>query len=69
VLRGSLVRRRDSEEQAFLEGTRDEIDADRKPCCDRADKASAVTFASAIPYFSREPCGYGDHRKALLTES
>jgi hypothetical protein len=68
VLRRSLVRRRDTDEQAFVEGTPDEINADRKARSDRTHQARAVSFARTIPHLGCEAGRHSDRWKALLTE-
>lgn len=68
VFRRRLVRRGDTEEQAFIEGAPDEIDADGKPGGDWTNEARAVTLTCSIPHLCRETRGHGDHREALLPE-
>src|SRR5262245_632984 len=68
MLRRGLVRRCDADEQPFIEGTANEIDANREPGRNRTDQARAFAFARAVPYLGREARGHRDHRKALLPE-
>src|SRR6185295_17566273 len=66
MMRRRFVRRRDSEQQRFVEGPGDEIDTDRQRHRYRTDEPRAGAVGGAIPDRRRESGRDRNGRKSLL---